>query len=598
MTRPTTPRRVIAAAGSLALVCVLVPQLAAPASAGTGPAAPTGIHLTRAADNPADFVVSWKPVAGVDHYNVSVFDGALDAVTAIPATTTSLRVKGTSACSQYRVTVGSRDTAGAGSTTGYTWLKSLAPGAVTALTATRSADHTTATATWALPASTGYGSFTGYSVQVVRLADGVVVQKRTSPDAVETLKGLDPKKSYVAKVWAANAYGQCGVARAMLGNQLPGGPRALAAVRDAGVPALVNLSWKAPAWPGYTPVTSYLLGYGDLRITTWVKVSGTTAQLKLDPALSHVFQVRAVNTAGNGSLTSTVTLGRSGAPGSAAVPPSVSLDELNGVVTITTKGPIGSSTTYPNLVMSVRPSVGTVGYTDSQSGQNGAQTVTFQPIPCGAYTITVNGSGPTGQVEFARKVINRCDTGILNANEWKVVRGSAKLADGGVVDMPNGAETRVVSTRARTSQDMVFTTTANLRSGQGYGIWTRAALETDNTVSGYSFQFDPGYKTVDAGFGPAFVLRHWYKGAECGTVLARTKIPASIAVYGTHKVVVVAKGDGLYATIDNVVVFDVPSLSKAIAASPCHFPAPAGTEVGFRTWGSGTSAVFSTTTLG
>ena len=599
MSRSTSlARRVGAAAAALALAAVLAPQLAIPANADTGPAAPTGLRVTRAGDNPQDFVVSWKPVAGVDHYNVSVFDGSVDAVTAVPGAETSLRVHGASACTQYRVTVGSRDVLGAGATTGYTWLKSLAPGAVSSLQAARSAGHTTATASWAAPVSTGFGAFTGYSVQVVRLSDGVVVQKRTSLDAVETLSGLDPLKTYVVKVWAANTYGQCGVARAMLGNHLPGGPRSLTATRDAGVPALVTLSWAAPEWAGYTPVTGYLLGYGNLRVTTWVKLTGTSTTLKLDPAVNHVFQVRATNADGSGTFTRAVILGRFGAPGSAAVPPSVSLDETNGVVTIQTKGPIGSSTLYPKLRMTVRPSVGTTGFTDTQWGQNGAQTVTFQPIPCGNYTITVDGSGPSGQMEFARKVINRCDTGALAATEWKVVQGKATLTDGGGVDMYYGSETRVVSTRQRTTQDMVFTTTATLRSGWGYGVWTRASLSSTNAVSGYSFQFDPGYANVDGKFGPAFLLRHWNNGTECGTPIARTKIPASIQIYGTHKLVVVAKGDGLYATIDDVVVFDVPSLTKAVAGEYCGFPMPKGTEVGFRTWGAGTSALFERTTLG
>ena len=60
-------------------------------------------------------MVSWKPVVGVDHYNVSVFNGVTDVVSTVPAGTTSLAVKGSSnPCAQYRVTVGSRDANGDG----------------------------------------------------------------------------------------------------------------------------------------------------------------------------------------------------------------------------------------------------------------------------------------------------------------------------------------------------------------------------------------------------------------------------------------------------------------------------------------------------
>jgi hypothetical protein len=287
---------------------------------------------------------------------------------------------------------------------------------------------------------------------------------------------------------------------------------------------------------------------------------------------------------------------RFGAPGSATQPPSVSLDEADGVVTIGVTGPIGSSTTYPKLIMGIKPTIG-IGYTDAQLGQNGAQTVTFSPVPCGNYTVTVTGRGASGDKEFARKVINRCDTGLLSANEWKVVLGQAKVVSAGVVDMPNGSETRVMSTRARSTGDMVLTADANLRSGWGYGVWARASFSPSGAISGYSFQFDPGYKNVDAGFGPAFLLRQWNNGVECGSPLARVKIPASVSLYGTHPLVVVAKGDGLYATIDKVVVFDVPSLAKAIAGSYCNMPAPTGTGIGLRTWGAGTSAAFSNVTL-
>jgi hypothetical protein len=167
----------------------------------------------------------------------------------------------------------------------------------------------------------------------------------------------------------------------------------------------------------------------------------------------------------------------------------------------------------------------------------------------------------------------------------------------GSIDMPNGSETRVMSTRTRTTGDMVLTADADLRGGWGYGVWTRASFSSTGAISGYSFQFDPGYKNVDAAFGPAFVLRHWSNGQECSTALARVKIPTSISLYGKHEIVVVAKGDGLYATIDKLVVFDVPSLNRVVNASPCKMPAPSGKGIGFRTWGSGTSAVFTNVTL-
>jgi hypothetical protein len=68
-------------------------------------------------------------------------------------------------------------------------------------------------------------------------------------------------------------------------------------------------------------------------------------------------------------------------------------------------------------------------------------------------------------------------------------------------------------------------------------------------------------------------------------------------VYEPHRVTVVIEGDQLYATIDNVNLFSVPSLSDAVAASGCGMPEPTGTEVGFRTWSSAGKALFERTTL-
>jgi hypothetical protein len=50
-------------------------------------------------------------------------------------------------------------------------------------------------------------------------------------------------------------------------------------------------------------------------------------------------------------------------------------------------------------------------------------------------------------------------------------------------------------------------------------------------------------------------------------------------------------------TVDGTKVFTVPSLSKSVAASPCHYPMPTGTGIGFRSWGSAGNVTFVGTTL-
>ena len=74
-------------------------------------------------------------------------------------------------------------------------------------------------------------------------------------------------------------------------------------------------------------------------------------------------------------------------------------------------------------------------------------------------------------------------------------------------------------------------------------------------------------------------------------------MPADLDVFSPHKLVVVAAGDSISATLDGAPVFDLPKLAATVAASACKFPLPTGTDAGFRTWGTGTSALFVDTAL-
>ena len=116
-------------------------------------------------------------------------------------------------------------------------------------------------------------------------------------------------------------------------------------------------------------------------------------------------------------------------------------------------------------------------------------------------------------------------------------------------------------------------------------------------MSGYSFQYDPGYANVNAGFGKALLLRLWENGKECGTPIAKVKWPKGLEVNDKHKIVVVNEGDTLYASIDGIKMFDVPSLKTAIKTSGCKMAEPDGTEVGFRSWNASSSVLFENTTL-
>ncbi len=238
---------------------------------------------------------------------------------------------------------------------------------------------------------------------------------------------------------------------------------------------------------------------------------------------------------------------------------------------------------------------------DARAAATGAYPVSIAELVAGGYLRAAPGTGSYA-FDAATGTANRtpacADTGAtaaattgpgpdLTATDWKVVAGQATLA-GTTVDIP--VYGRVMSVRPGGTSDVAFATTATFRSGQGgYGVWIRASLANTAALAGYSVQYDVGY-------GNAYVLRQWYKGSECTQPLAVSKMAADLVVYGPHKLVVTATGDSLLATLDGAKVLDVPSLSATVARSICGYPAPTGTDTGFRTFGVA-SALFAGTTL-
>ena len=571
---------------------------AAPAAALPAAAAPTGFKVARQAADVNLLDVSWKTVTGATGYRVTIFDGVNQFVYDLPGTATTFTFKGNGACTRYRVNVASVDAAGTRTPTADTIVNPLAPGGITGLTVERSDDGTSATATWTAPASAAKA--TNYAVLFRSLADGTVLAQRNSPDTAEVVPGLEPARSYVMEIVPSNQYGACAPSKVLVRGPQPAAPTELKVVRDENDPQTVNVTWKAPTWTGYGPVTKYQVGVRNPAQAnpTWIDLpaDATSAQVKLPNSSKWSVWVRAVNGNAIGEITKEYFLDKPGAPGTPAVDPKVRIDELEGVVKVTFDGPVGSSVAYPNMTVAIAGSATDAGFNATQNAFNRAQTFTFDKVPCGAYTVVVTGTGPAGSQEFGRKMINRCNTGLVAANQWRLVFGKATIT-GNNVDMTAGNEARVISTLPRTSPDMVYSTQATLVSGSGYGIWTRANVVNGAAVSGYTFQYDPGYENVNKSFGKALLLRVWNNGSECGTPIARVQWPAGLEVNATHQVTVVTKGDALYATIDGIKMFDVPSLKGALAASKCNMPEPTGSQVGFRTWSSTGKATFRNTTI-
>lgn len=108
---------------------------------------------------------------------------------------------------------------------------------------------------------------------------------------------------------------------------------------------------------------------------------------------------------------------------------------------------------------------------------------------------------------------------------------------------------------------------ANLSSGSGYGVAFRVQ-DTPNGMTGYIFQYDPGYAPG------SFIIRKWVNGRELNPPIAVTKDP-DFDWYGEpHDISVEVKGDTFTGYVDGK-----PVLTTTDSTYPTG-----GT--GIRTWDS------------
>ncbi|MEI6622099.1 MAG: fibronectin type III domain-containing protein [Actinomycetes bacterium] len=589
-----SPARVltVVTAALLGILSLLIAPAAAQAVTHPAPGKP---QLARVAG--ADSIlVTWRTAKGASRYKIAVFNGKVERVYSAAATATSLTAPGSGSCARYSVTVTAIYADGSKKAAAAVRLASLGPAGVTGLAGQRTGDQSTGQVSWGAPNNTG-GAPTGYHVIARSLTNGTTALDQVVPNLTAQLTGLDPAQSYAVKVTAENAVGGCITGTVVLGNQKPSPPVKVAALRAADTPSHVDVTWHAPFWAGVGDHVVYRVGYGTGSALTWVTVDGLSTQLTLDPAHDWNIAVRAVN-GSNVGAPANQRLQVNPLPGEAVMDPAITIDTVGQDVSVAFSSFVGSDVLFPNMQVDVTPTLDPSGFSESHLVHNGATQVIFSSVPCGTYTVTATGVGTDTTREFGRKVVNLCGTGYVGANSWRIVRGSPTITGTDITVPAGGAyDMWAVSTLPRTSQDMVLSTQATLTSGYGYGVWARASVNQYGVISGYSMQYDPGYATVDAKFGKALLLRLWTNSNECGNPLARVKMPDSLAVSAPHQYTVVLKGDTLYAQVDGITLFNVPSLAQAIHDSGCpaSFTVPNGTQVGFRTWNTSTAATFHNT---
>ena len=448
---------------------VLVGLAAGGASAAPAMASPAGFNVTRTGADATMLHIVWKAVPGAARYTVNIFDGINHLAYNVGADQTSFDYHSTGNCTRYRISVAAVDKNGIGSATKPTQVSPLAPGGITNLNVDRGGDGSAATLSWAAPAAGGsFEPVSSYRVNMRSLATGETLVKRDSADAAETVKGLDPARSYVAEIVPTNRFGSCAPSKILVRGPEASKPTNLKVTRDTNDANLVNISWTKPTWTGYGAITQFQLGIrgADQRTPTWTDMDpgASSTTVKLDSKKRWSIWVRAVGEKGiTGENSVEYKLDRSGVVGELAADPKVHVAEAAGVVRVTFNGPVGSSALYPKMNVAIAPSATDTGFGAKQDVWNRAQTFTFDQVPCGAYTVVVTGYGADVSKEFGRLMINRCNTGVVDANQWKLVTGHATITDNAVDDIVGG-EARTISTLGRTSPDMVYATDATLRT--------------------------------------------------------------------------------------------------------------------------------------
>jgi fructan beta-fructosidase len=127
----------------------------------------------------------------------------------------------------------------------------------------------------------------------------------------------------------------------------------------------------------------------------------------------------------------------------------------------------------------------------------------IQRFHCLCCTLALLGSA-VASVEADYLFSESFTTGL--SNEWQTTQGKWTSDETGLSNSKKG-ENRIFIVIPKLDSFRIDLT-ASLEQGKGWGIWFSSSLDEKYRVSGYNFQYDPGY-----GSG-AYLLRRWQKNRE------------------------------------------------------------------------------------
>lgn len=540
------------------------------ACANTSPKAPWRLVASRSAEDPRTVEIAWAAVACATRHNVSIFVGNTDDVRTVDAGTTKLTITDTDPSKVYRIQVSSRNDAGQGASTPVFRLFPATPAGVTGLKLVYD-DVNAGILTWGAPKDRAPDA---YRLVVTRVSDRKVVLETDLPgDATKAyIPDMDSRAMFLITLQPINKLGEGPKARLVVGDQRPNPVTEFSAIRDPGDPTQVIVTWKAPDNSLKGRVLGYEVAFGKGRAAESVIVKDNDASVRIPTDRSGVIIIRVLSENGKSTYSKPIRIWSDNNPGTTTTNQSIDLVEQNGVITIAASQSVASD---HQLVVRIEPTADNGGFTETQYSQQGAQVLSFRQVPQGMYLVKVEGSGK----ELARRWVNVGRAGYMFAADWKTTLGSPSISETGI-EMPKPGETRVLSLRPRATQDVVIETNAQLTAGDGYGFWFRTS-NLEGRPSGLTFQYDPRWKG-------SFLIRLWQNGTECGNPIAITPFPAGLKINGEHRIVMSAKDDEMWATLNGVRLFSVPSLKEIIASNTCGYASPTGTQVGLRKWTSST----------
>lgn len=148
-------------------------------------------------------------------------------------------------------------------------------------------------------------------------------------------------------------------------------------------------------------------------------------------------------------------------------------------------------------------------------------------------------------------------------NGLNPLTGKWKVKKGALEPIGNGEHRLVFGDTSWTNYEA--TINATLTRGEGYGVYYRS--DDEENISGYVFQYDPGYGRGE------FLVRKVLNGKEEGPI-QRAAIPESFPVYSqSHQITVSIENDRHIIKMDGGVIFDFQDSTFSSGM------------VGLRTWG-------------